>query len=109
MPGRVRSIRPFRFTSLFLAAGGASAEDLADLREAQRSTRCSPRRATRSKRAASACRKGVRCSCPTLNLSGSATRSRTEVDSAMLPAEHDPPPDGGYTLSLNQPIFRMQN
>ena len=37
MPGRARSIRPFLFTSLFLA-GGAGAEDLLQIyREAQRS------------------------------------------------------------------------
>ena len=49
---------------------------------------------------------------PTLNLSGSATRIRTGApSSAMLQCRipSGSPDQVGYTLSLNQPIFRMQN
>src|SRR5688572_2524188 len=49
---------------------------------------------------------------PTLNLSGSATRSRTEVDSrdpAVSPSFTRRPEQFSYTLTFTQPLFRQQN
>jgi outer membrane protein len=49
---------------------------------------------------------------PSLNLSGSATRTRTEVESrdpAVSPSFTRNPDALGYTLTLNQPLFRLQN
>jgi outer membrane protein len=49
---------------------------------------------------------------PTLNLSGSATRSRLEVDSrdpAVSPSFTRYPETVGYTLTFTQPLFRQQN
>jgi outer membrane protein len=49
---------------------------------------------------------------PTLNLTGSATRTRTEVDSrdpAVSPSFTRYPESVGYTLSFAQPLFRVQN
>jgi outer membrane protein len=49
---------------------------------------------------------------PTLNLSGSATRSRIEVDSrdeTLLASTTRSPESLGYTLTLTQPLFRQQN
>ncbi|OGA68074.1 MAG: channel protein TolC [Betaproteobacteria bacterium RIFCSPLOWO2_12_FULL_65_14] len=49
---------------------------------------------------------------PTLNLSGNATRSRTESDSrdtSVQPSFVRNPSSIGYTLTLAQPIFRPQN
>ena len=49
---------------------------------------------------------------PTLNLSASATRTRNEVDSRdplLLPSFTRYPEQGGYTLTLTQPLFRYQN
>ena len=72
MPGRARSIRPFLFTSLFLAAG-AGAEDLLQIyREAQRSDPVF----TAARHALEAGRErlpqGRALLLPTLNLSGRA-------------------------------------
>lgn len=111
MPGRARSIRPFLFTSLFLAAG-AGAEDLLQIyREAQRSDPVF----TAARHALEAGRErlpqGRALLLPTLNLSGSATRSRNEVEFRDVSVANTTrsPDQVGYTLSLNQPIFRMQN
>jgi len=49
---------------------------------------------------------------PTLNLSGNASRNRTEVDSRdplVVPSTTRYPESAGYTLTLNQPLFRLQN
>ncbi|HEX2333364.1 MAG TPA: TolC family outer membrane protein, partial [Burkholderiales bacterium] len=49
---------------------------------------------------------------PTLNLTGSATRTRVEVDSddpLILPSTTRNPESANYTLTLTQPIFRQQN
>ena len=49
---------------------------------------------------------------PTLNLSGSATRSRTEVDSrdpAVSASFTRRPEQVSYTLTFTQPLFRQQN
>jgi outer membrane protein len=49
---------------------------------------------------------------PTLNLSGQATRTRTEVDSrdpSISPSFTRFPESAGYTLTFTQPLFRYQN
>jgi outer membrane protein len=49
---------------------------------------------------------------PQLGLSGSATRSRTEVDSrdpSVSPSFTRYPEQAGLTLTLTQPLFRRQN
>ena len=49
---------------------------------------------------------------PTLNLSGSATRSRIEVESdnpALSPSFTRTPDAAGYTLTFTQPLYRRQN
>ena len=111
MPGRVRSIRPFLFTSLFLA-GGAGAEDLVQIyREAQRSDPVFTAARHTLEAGRERLPQGRALLLPTLNLSGSATRSRTDTEfrDAAVPNTIRSPDQVGYTLSLNQPIFRMQN
>ena len=111
MPGRVRSIRPFLFTSLFLA-GGAGAEDLLQIyREAQRSDPVFTAARHTLEAGRERLPQGRALLLPTLNLSGSATRSRTDTEfrDAAVPNTIRSPDQVGYTLSLNQPIFRMQN
>ena len=49
---------------------------------------------------------------PTLNLSGQATRTRSEIDSrnpALSPSFTRYPESGSYTLTFTQPRFRFQN
>ena len=49
---------------------------------------------------------------PTLNLSGQATRTRSEIDSrnpALSPSFTRYPESGSYTLTFTQPLFRYQN
>jgi outer membrane protein len=49
---------------------------------------------------------------PTLNLTGSATRTRAEVDSRdplILPSFTRYPESASYTLTFTQPLFRAQN
>jgi outer membrane protein len=49
---------------------------------------------------------------PTLNLTGNATRTRTEVESrdpSVSPSFVRYPDNAGYTLTLNQPLYRPQN
>src|SRR5688500_6501338 len=49
---------------------------------------------------------------PTLNLSGQATRTRTEIDSrdpAISPSFPRYPESGSYTLTFTQPLFRYPN
>lgn len=111
MPGRARSIRPFLFTSLFLA-GGAGAEDLLQIyREAQRSDPVFTAARHTLEAGRERLPQGRALLLPTLNLSGSATRSRTDTEfrDAAVPNTIRSPDQAGYTLSLNQPIFRMQN
>ena len=111
MPGRARSIRPFLFTSLFLA-GGAGAEDLLQIyREAQRSDPVFTAARHTLEAGRERLPQGRALLLPTLNLSGSATRSRTDTEfrDAAVPNTIRSPDQVGYTLSLNQPIFRMQN
>jgi len=49
---------------------------------------------------------------PSLNLTGSASRTRSEVDSrdpAVSPSSLRYPEQGGFTLTLTQPLFRYQS
>jgi len=112
MPGRASSIRPFIFTSVLLA-GGAGAEDLLQVyREAQRSDAVFAAARHTLEAGRERLPQGRALLLPTLNLSGNATRTRTEVDSrdpAVSPSFTRNPEQVGYTLSLNQPLFRMQN
>src|SRR5688500_1229986 len=120
MPGHVPSTRLFRFTRVLvlgvacgLAAAPATAEDLLQLyREAQRND------ATygAAKHALDAGRErdnqGLALLLPTLNLSGSATRTRVEVDSRdplILPSFTRYPESASYNLTFTQPLFRAQN
>ena len=114
MPGRARWIRPFLFTSLLAAAPvPAAAEDLLQVyRDAQRYDAVFAAARHTLEAGRERLPQGRALLLPTLNLSGSATRSRTEVDSrdtAIAPSFTRSPEQAGYTLSLNQPIFRLQN
>jgi outer membrane protein len=49
---------------------------------------------------------------PTLNVTGNAVRNRTEIDSRdplIVPSTTRYPESAGYTLTFNQPLFRLQN
>jgi len=120
MPGHVPSIRRFLFTEvlLFGLAGGvaafpAAAEDLLQVyREAQRADAAY----AAAKHALDAGREkdnqGLALLLPNLNLTGSATRTRVEVDSRdplILPSFTRYPESASYTLTFTQPIFRAQN
>jgi outer membrane protein len=121
MPGRGPLIRLFRFTSFFGNAGFAavflalpcSAEDLLQVyREAQRydAAYAAARHAAEAGR--ERLPQGLALLLPTLNLSGSATRTRQEVDSrdpAVVPSFTRYPESVGYTLTFTQPLFRQQN
>jgi outer membrane protein len=115
--------RPFRFTregwkqaaalALALAPFQLNAEDLMQVyREAQRYDAAYA--AARYTVAAGRERlpQGRALLLPTLNLSSSATRTRSEVDSrepTIVPSATRYPESVSYTLSLNQPLFRLQN
>ena len=116
MPGLERSIRPFRFTSFFVALAvplAASAEDLVQVyREAQRydAVYAAARHTLEAGR--ERLPQGRALLLPTLNLSANAQRNRTEVDSrdpAVSPSFTRYPESAGYTLTLTQPLFRYQN
>jgi outer membrane protein len=125
MPGRGPLIRLFRFTSFFRNWGltpilvllaislPAAAEDLVEIyREAQRydAAYAAARHAAEAGR--ERLPQGLALLLPTLNLSGSATRSRVEVDSrdeTLLASTTRSPESVGYTLTFTQPLFRQQN
>ncbi len=114
MPGRARLIRPFLFTSLLAAFSvPAGAEDLVEVyREAQRYDAVFAAARHTLEAGRERLPQGRALLLPTLNLSGSATRNRTEVDSrdpAIAPSFTRYPEQAGYTLSFNQPLFRLQN
>jgi len=103
---------------LFGLAGGvaafpAAAEDLLQVyREAQRADAAY----AAAKHALDAGREkdnqGLALLLPNLNLTGSATRTRVEVDSRdplILPSFTRYPESASYTLTFTQPIFRAQN
>ena len=116
MPGPERSTRLFRFTSALLLAGAlapAGAEDLVQVyREAQRYDAVFAAARHNLEAGRERLPQGRALLLPTLNLRGDATRTRTEVDSrdtAISPSFTRTPEQAGYTLSLNQPLFRLQN
>jgi outer membrane protein len=92
---------------------GVNAEDLLQVyREAQRydAVYAAARHAAEAGR--ERLPQGLALLLPTLNLSGSATRSRIEVDSrdpTVSPSFTRHPESIGYTLTLSQPLFRQQN
>jgi len=112
------STRPCRFTSWIVVLAGlaplaASAEDLMQVyRDAQRYDALYA--AARHNLVAGRERlpQGRALLLPTLNLSGSATRSRIEVESrdpAVSPSFTRSPDTTAYTLTLTQPVYRRQN
>jgi outer membrane protein len=120
MPGHVPSIRRFLLTEVLLfglagsgAAFPAAAEDLLQVyREAQRADAAY----AAAKHALDAGREkdnqGLALLLPNLNLTGSASRTRVEVDSRdplILPSFTRYPESASYTLTFTQPIFRAQN
>ena len=119
MPGPAPSTRVFRFTRFFtgltVAALPLSAfpEDLLQVyREAQRYDAVFA--AARHQLEAGRERKpqGLALLLPTLNLTGNATVTRTDVESrnpAISPSFVRNPESAGYTLSFNQPLYRPQN
>lgn len=123
MPGPGQSIRRFRFTRFSAAAGLApvllafsfsvNAEDLVEIyREAQRydAVYAAARHAAEAGR--ERLPQGLALLLPTLNLTGDARRTRTEVDSrdpAVSPSFTRYPESLGYTLTLTQPLYRQQN
>jgi outer membrane protein len=127
MPGLEPLTRLFRFTSFFGSSGNwgltpifvfaislpAAAEDLVEIyREAQRydAAYAAARHAVEAGR--ERLPQGLALLLPTLNLSGSATRSRVEIDSrdpSIVPSATRTPDSLGYTLTFTQPLFRQQN
>jgi outer membrane protein len=127
MPGLEPLTRLFRFTSFFGSSGNwgltpifvfaislpAAAEDLVEIyREAQRydAAYAAARHAVEAGR--ERLPQGLALLLPTLNLSGSATRSRVEIDSrdpSIVPSATRTPESVGYTLTFTQPLFRQQN
>src|SRR5688572_9347259 len=125
MPGREPSTRACRsisggwgirgLTPIFfcLISTGATGEDLLQVyRDAQRYDAVYA--AARHNLAAGRERlpQGRALLLPTLNLSGSATRSRIEVESdnpAISPSFTRTPDAAGYTLTFTQPVYRRQN
>jgi outer membrane protein len=116
MPGRGSSIRRCRFTKalvLLLLPLNAAAQDLVEVyREAQGydAVFAAARHSLEAGR--ERLPQGRALLLPTLNLSGQASRTRTEVDSrdpAISPSFTRYPESGSYTLTFTQPLFRRQN
>ena len=114
MPGLARSIRPFPCTSfiiLLTLALPAPAQDLLTIfREAQRSDAVYAAARHNLEAGRERGPQGLALLLPTLGLSGSATRSRQETEFRDDTPTVERRPEGfGYTLTLTQPIFRLQN
>ena len=116
MPGRVRLTRRFRLTSAALLASvslGAGAQDLLQVyRDAQGYDAVFAAARFNLEAGRERLPQGRALLLPALNLSANATRSRTEVESrdpTILPSTTRYPENAGYTLTLNQPLFRLQN
>jgi outer membrane protein len=117
MPGREPSIRPCRFTSAFLvlaasASFGAAAEDLLQVYRdavAYDAVISAARRSLEAGREKD--NQGLALLLPTLGLSASATRSRTEVEfrDSSIPNTTRSPDQAGFTLTFTQPVYRRQN
>jgi outer membrane protein len=109
-------MRPSRFTSATLALLlplAAAAEDLFQVyRDAQRydAAYSSARQALEAGR--EKLPQGRALILPTLNLTGSATRSRFDVettDTTLAPAFTRSANNTAYTLTFTQPLYRPQN
>ena len=116
MPGRAPLTRRFRLTSAALLASaslGAGAQDLMQVyREAQGYDAVYAAARHNLDAGRERLPQGRALLLPTLNLSGNATRNRTEIDSRdplIVPSTTRFPESAGYTLTLNQPLFRLQN
>jgi outer membrane protein len=126
MPGRGQSIRRFRFTRSFgkqgVAALGLAALLLPfptlaqDLFQVYRDAQGYDAVYAAARHSVDAGRErrpqGLALLLPTLNLSGQATRTRSELDSrdpSILPSATRYPESAGYTLTFTQPLFRAQN
>src|SRR5574341_189763 len=117
MPGPEPSTRRSRFTSALVAALAlplpAAAEDLLQIfREAQSydAVYAAARRSLEAGKEKGP--QGMALLLPTLNLTGSATRNRVELDSRdplVLPSSTRYPESAAYTLTFTQPLFRRQN
>ena len=116
MRGRVRSIRPFLFTSAFaasLAAAPAAAQDLLQVyRDAQRydAVYSAARHTLEAGRERIPQARALLL--PTLNLTASANQQRIDSESrdpAVSPSFTRNPNTTSATLTLTQPIFRPQN
>ncbi|TAK87918.1 MAG: channel protein TolC [Betaproteobacteria bacterium] len=120
MPGLAPSTRPYRCTNrLALTTAfavlslGASAEDLVQVyRDAQRYDAVYAGARHSAEAGRERLPQGRALILPTLNLTGSATRSRIDSESkdpAAQPSFVRNPRSLGYTLTLAQPLFRPQN
>src|SRR5262245_39103144 len=114
MPGPGRSTLPFLFTSaLALTPPGASAEDLFQVyRDAQRYDAAYSAARQQLEAGREKLPQGRALLLPTLNLTGSATRSRFDIESndpAVSASFTRSANAAQYTLTLTQPLFRAQN
>src|SRR5688572_8151163 len=116
MPGPGPSTRLFRFTSLLAFAAAAApvfAEDLVQVyREAVRydAVYSAARHTLEAGRERGP--QGLALLLPRLDLTSSATRTRSEVesrDTSISPSFVRTPESVGYTLTFNQPLYRPQN
>ena len=111
--GGIRGLTRIVLIPIWLLSSGASAEDLLQVyRDAQRYDAVYA--AARHNLVAGRERlpQGRALLLPTLNLSGSATRSRIEVESdnpAISPSFTRTPDAASYTLTFTQPVYRRQN
>ena len=109
MPGRARLTRRFRLTSAALLASvslGAGAEDLMQVfREAQGYDAVYAAARYNLEAGRERLPQGRALLLPTLNLSGNASRNRTEVDSRdplVVPSTTRYPESAGYTLTVSR-------
>jgi outer membrane protein len=115
MPGRAPSIRRFRFTSAVLGlvlALPAAAQDLFEVyRQAQGYDAVYAAARHQVDAGRERLPQGRALLLPTLNLEGSATRTRTEVEfrDPSTPTFTRYPEQGSYTLTFTQPLFRYQS
>ena len=113
MPGPGPSILRYLFTSALALPVAAGAEDLFQVyRDAQRydAAYSSARMALEAGR--EKLPQGRALILPTLNLTGSATRSRIDLsssDTTVTPSFVRSPNAAQYTLTLTQPLYRPQN
>jgi len=118
MPGPGLSTRPCRLTKLLAVVAlvlPASAAAQQDLLEIYREALANDAVYSAARYSAEAGRErgpqGRALLLPTLGLSGSATRTRSETEfrDTILPTTTRTPEQASYTLTLTQPLFRYQN